>query len=462
MPENFTPPSVELQNRIQLAATRITDLLLPSSLVATLCDELEFDFRRRIYSPSVTVWMFILQVISADHSCQQAVARLNSWRVAQGMPRCSSETTSYCKARLRLPLELFQRLLARTAADIYEAAAEQWLFHDREVEMVDGTTVTMADTQENQQAFPQPTSQRPGCGFPMARVVKIISLATGAVMTIAMGPYAGKLSGETSLLRTVIDSISPGKILLADRFYANYWIMAMSEMKQIDLVARVHQLRRVDFRRGLKLGHLDQIVAYRRPKQRPKWMTRRQYDCYPKIILVRHLRYRVTQKGFRTTEITLATTLLDAAVYTADDLADLYYRRWQVELHIRSVKTQMQMEHLRCKSPEMVRKEIYCHLISYNLVRTAMVASALRFVIAPAKLSFTGAMQALEEFAATLRLHSGRQSEQWDNLLETIHEITVGDRPGRLEPRMKKRRPKNYKLMRKPRQSITTREALAC
>lgn len=450
MQSHSTSSPAEVQSQLKNASSLVIDLLLPSSVVVKICQELGYEYRERVYTPMVTIWMFITQVLSADHSCQQALARLNAWRVTQGLSRVSSQTTAYCKARGRLPEKIFERLLQWTAARCNEATKHSWLFHGREVEMVDGSTLTMADTDENQQAYPQMKSQKPGCGFPIARIVQVFSLATGAITMMAIGPYAGKETGETSLLRTLLSRISAGKILLADRFYASFWMLALSELKNVDLVARVHQRRHVDFRRGLRQGYCDQIVGYAKPA-RPKWMSRREYKKYPDFILVRHLRYKVTQKGFRTREITLVTTLLDSAVYTAEELADLYRRRWLVELHIRSLKTQMQMEHLRCKSPQMVRKEIYAHMIGYNLVRAAILACALKFNLCPSQLSFTGAMQAVEEFGATLRLRSGRREEQWQNLLATISELEVGHRPGRSEPRELKRRPKQYKLMQQPR-----------
>jgi len=190
-------------------------------------------------------------------------------------------------------------------------------------------------------------------------------------------------------------------------------------------------------------------------------MSEEEYATYPSFIIIRHLKYKVEQKGFRVREITLATTLLDASVYEAEELASLYRRRWMVELHIRSLKTQMQMDHLRCKSPQMVRKEIHCHMIGYNLVRAAMLASALKYGLCPTRLSFTGAMQAVEEFASSLRLQSGHRKAQWENLLETISELTVGDRPGRQEKRELKRRQKNYKLMQSPRNPNRNRYATA-
>jgi putative transposase len=450
-----TPSPAEVQSQLKNTSSLVLDLLLPSFKVVEICRDLGYAYRERAYSPMVTIWMFITQVLSADHSCQQAVTRLNAWRVVRGLSKVSSRTTSYCKARGRLPEKLFEQLLQWTATRCNEAARREWLFHGREVDMVDGSIVTMADSDENQEVYPLMKNQRPGCGFPIARIVQVFSLATGAVNMMAIGPYAGKETGETSLLRTLLNQFTPEKILLADRFYASFWLLTLSELSKVDLVARVHQRRKVDFRRGLRQGYCDQIVSYTKP-ERPYWMSPSEYAKYPAFILVRHLRYKVTQKGFRSRQITLVTTLLDGAVYSAEELAALYHRRWLVELHIRSLKTYMQMEHLRCKSPQMVRKEIYAHMIGYNLVRAAMLACALRFNMCPSQLSFTGAMQAVEEFAATLRLRSGGREEQWQNLLATISELTVGGRPGRSEPRELKRRPKNYKLMRTPRSSTAT------
>jgi hypothetical protein len=460
VPINLIDSDDKTQSKLHSASMLVRDFLAPNSQVLRICDELGYEFRDRIFNPMITVWMFVTQVISSDKSCQKAVTRLNAWRVAKGLPKVSSETTSYCKARCRLPEALFERLLRWTAIRCEEATSQTWLFRGRVVEMVDGWTVTMADTQENQEEYRQMASQKPGCGFPIARMIGMFSLATGAINFTAMAPYQGKETGETSLLRTILDRILPGHILLADRYFASFWLLAMSELRNIDLVARAHHLRKVDFRRGLKQGYLDQIVAYHRP-QRPSWMSKKEYNKYPKFILVRHLRYKIAQKGFRTREITLATTLLDAEVYDAEELASLYGRRWSVELHIRSLKTQMKMEHLRCQSPQMVRKEIHCHMIGYNLVRAAMLVSALKFHLCPTQLSFTGAMQAVEEFASCIRHRSGRYAEQWESLLQTISELTVGKRPGRQEPRELKRRPKKYKLMQKPRNPNRNRYATA-
>ncbi len=311
--------AADVQSKLQAAKTLCLDLLMPSATIEALCTEVGHKFRDCAYTPMVVVWMFITQVLAADHSCQQAVARLNAWRIAQGLTRVSSETTSYCKARLRLPVKLFKQLLSWTASKCEDVRSEAWLFHDRVVEMVDGWTVTMADTAKNQRAYPQMACHKPGCGFPIARMVGIFSLATGAIKDMAIGPYKGKQTGESSLLRRLLDLVSPGTILLADRYYATFWLLAASEMRKIDLVARVHTLRKVDFRRGLKLGYFDQLVAYAKPV-RPQWMSEEQYATFPTIILVRHLKYKVEQRGFRSRVITLATTLIDPETYKAEEL----------------------------------------------------------------------------------------------------------------------------------------------
>ncbi|WP_236696780.1 IS4 family transposase [Rhodopirellula islandica] len=440
----------EVQSKVEAAKRLCTEFLTPNPKVNEICQEIGHQFRDSDYNPAVVVWLFITQVLSKDHGCQQAVTRFNNWRIANSMTRVDDDTGAYCKARSRLPEVLFEKLLAWTAETIDAATDRTWLFHDRVVEMVDGWTVTMADTATNQKEYPQIANQKPGCGFPIARMIGVFSLATGAINHLALSAYQGKQTGETSLLRSILDRILPGRILLADRYYATFWLLAASEMRGIDLVARVHHKRKVDFRRGLRQGHLDQLVVYQKP-HRPYWMSQEEYDQFPSSIFVRHLKYKIEQKGFRVREITLATTLLDAEVYTAEELAELYHRRWLVELHIRSLKTQMQMDHLRCKKTSSIRKEIHAHMIGYNLVRSAILAASLRFDRCPSKLSFTGAMQSLEDYGNYLRLGSGEPDKQWSSMLKTISELSVGNRPGRSEPRELKRRPKQYKLMQQPR-----------
>jgi hypothetical protein len=279
----------------------------------------------------------------------------------------------------------------------------------------------------------------------------LFCLSTGAALDVAMAAYRGKKTGENSLLQTLIDLLFPGDILLADRYYATFANMHQAIAGGYDVVMRSHHKRKIDFRRGFKLGSYDQIVVYSKPARRPVWASKHEYENWDDFILVRHVSYEVKRKGFRTCRIILATTLLNSTRYSLEDLADLYSRRWQVELDIRSLKTHMQMEHLRCKSPSMVRKEIYAHMIAYNLVRDLVVYTSIIYDTSPKRLSHTGAVQALNAFATKLDADSARIDSLEAALYESIVEHPIGDREPRIHPREIKRRPKPYKLMNQPR-----------
>ena len=429
-------------------------------VVESICHQIGHAFNKTAYRPMNVVWMFILQVLSHDNDCVTAVTRLNSLRAEQGLSKLSSDSSAYCKARGRLPEELFGKLLRFSADRCGEVIDHTWRWCSREVYLVDGWTVTMSDTAENQREYPQMRSQRPGIGFPIARMVGVFSLASAAAVELAIGPYRGKSTGEPSLLRRILPNIPRGGVLLADRYYGSFWMLAQSERSGIDLVTRTHQLRRIDFRRGLKHGSLDQVVRYERPPK-PRWMTAQEYATYPRSIFVRHLRYRVQRKGYRTKTVTIATTLLDAGQYTVEELSGLYGRRWEVELHIRSIKTHMQAEHLRCHRPSMIRKEIHTHLIAYNLIRLTIEASALAHQLRPTRLSFERSRGELCEYAGCVRTGGSNLAGRWKRMLSSIAEAIIGDRPGRQEPREVKRRPKNYKLMTKPRDPNRNRYAKA-
>lgn len=435
------------------------DTRLSVEAIRQACQDCGHEFRERVYSPAFTIWMFIGQVLSADQSCRDAVSRLNVWRVAHGKKPVSADTTSYVKARQRLPEDVLLKLAQSSAQDCNAQAKSNWLWKDRVVKTVDGFTVTMPDTLENQHDYPQPSSQKPGVGFPIVRVVMIFSLAVGAALEIALGKYGGKEVGETSLLRKLLQTILTGEILLADRFYATYWLLATAWQNDFDLVCRSHHKRKVDFRRGVKLGAFDRIVSYAKPEQKPYWMTIEEYRAAPEFIYVRHLRYQVTQTGFRTREIVVATTLLNAVQYSVEDIANLYRQRWQVEIDIRSLKTHMKMEHLRCKSPGMVRKEIYCNMLAYNLVRRTIVESSLIHDKVPRHISFKGTVLALNAFLTAWLSHVPNIEKHYHCMMLSISEQLIGDRPDRIEPRKVKRRPKPHKLLTEPRAIARKRAA---
>ena len=447
-----------LANQFRNSDSLFFDSQLSKESIHTACRALGHKFRDRIYSPAITVWMFIGQVLSADQSCRDAIARLNVWRVARGKCPASTDSTSYVEARQRLPEQLLLELARTSGEECANQAQANSLWKGRVVKTVDGLTLTMPDTVENQKEYPQSKSQKPGVGFPIMRVVMIFSLAVGAVREIAIGKYSGKQVGETSLLRTLLHTIHPGEVVLADCYYATYWLLATAWQKDFDVVCKSHHKRKIDFRRGIKLGPLDQIVGYIKPKQRPYWMTVEEYAAMPGEIFVRHLRYDVSQRGFRTRTVVIATTMLHSGDYTVEDIADLFRQRWQVEIDIRSLKTHMKMEHLRCQSPEMVRKEIYCHMLAYNLVRRVIVESALIFDKLPRQLSFKGAVQALNAFMSVMTARGPNIEQHYQCMLLSVSENDIGDRPNRIEPRKIKRRPKSYTYLNEPR-SIARKRA---
>jgi hypothetical protein len=414
-------------------------------------------FRDRIFTPTVTLWTFLSQVLSQDHSCREAVLRLIALHVARGETPCAPRTSSYCEARDRLPLGVIRRLARRTHDDLETQRPEAWAWKGRPVCLVDGTTVSMPDTEANQRAFPQSTSQAPGLGFPVARLLALISLATGAVRDLAMSPYKGKETGETALLRSLLDRLQPGEIVLGDRYFAGYFTIALLIKRGVDGLFRMHQLRKHDFRRGRRLGVEDHVVRWRKP-QRPEWLDQESYDQIPDELLIRELRVRVHVPGYRVEELVLATTMLDAPAYTKDELAALFLERWNIELDLRAIKSEMTMDILRCKTPEMVEKEVWIHLLAYNLIRGLMAAAAEASGKRPRQLSFKGALQAMESFGDPLRLSRGRRRVALlEALLHAIAAQEVGDRPGRVEPRAIKRRPKPHDLLSQPRAEARNR-----
>jgi hypothetical protein len=412
----------------------------------------------RVYSPLVTLWVFLSQVLSADHSCRAAVARLIAHRTSRGQKACSAETGAYCQARDRLPETLFSDVACSVGRALDAKADQRWLWKGRRVYLFDGTTVTMPDTPENQQAYPQVYNQRPGAGFPIARIGALISLACGAVLNLGVCRYAGKGQGEVSLLRTLWDILCPGDILLTDRLQANWANILFLQQRGVELVSRLNKAhRRADFRRGRRLGDDDHIVRWFKPTS-IRSLDRNTYQALPESITIREARIPVTQPGFRTTSIVVVTTLLDPRQTTKEDLATLYRARWNNELDLRSIKSTMQMRDLRCKTPESVRKEIWTHILAYNLIRTIMAQAAAKHDILPRSISFKGSIQTLEAFQPLIESGAARNPAQrlrmYHDLLNAIATHRVADRPDRYEPRLKKRRRNHYGWLTKPRNEV--------
>lgn len=424
--------------------------VLTAERLEQACREEQASWREAVWTPLLTLWAFLSQVSSADGSCRLTVSRVLAWLVSRGEEPCSPKTDPYCKARQRLPESLLQRLMRETGRSLHKLSPAAWLWNNRRVKIVDGTTVSMPDTAENQMGYPQPTSQQPGLGFPIARLVVVLCLSCGTVLDAVLGCYHGKQQGENSLLRTLDQALEPGDVLLADRYYGGWFDIAWWQQRGVDVVTRLHQQRR-DLRRGRRLGQDDHVVVWAKP-QRPDWMDEETYQSLPAQLELREVRVRVAQSGFRTEVIVVVTTLLDAEVYSASELATLYRLRWHAELDLRSLKVALGLDVLRCKSPEMVRKEVWAHLLAYNLIRGVMAQAAEELGCHPRKLSFTGALQAMTSFAERLLEADAEKFEElYEWLLIAIGANQVGDRPDRVEPRAYKRRPKPYPLLTEPR-----------
>src|SRR5262245_7950996 len=417
----------------------------------------------RICSPLVTLWVFLGQVLSADHSCRAAVARLIAHRLAQGQRPCSAQTGAYCQARQRLPESFFSSVACSVGRALDEKVERRWLWQGRRVYLFDGTTVTMPDTPDNQAAYPQVYNQKPGLGFPIARLGAITSLACGAVVNLGFCQYAGKGQGEVSLLRRLWDVLRPGDVLLADRLTANWATIALLQQRGVELVSRLNKAhRKADFRRGRRLGTEDHIVRWAKPTS-IRSLDRETYQALPESVTVREVRVRVPQPGFRTRSVVVVTTLLDPRQATKEDLAALYRARWNAELDLRSIKSAMQMRELRCKAPELVRKEVWAHILAYNLIRTVMAQAAATHDVLPRSISFTGAMQTLEAFQPLLEGRAASDAvgrlRLYHELLDAIASHRVGDRPDRYEPRVKKRRRNHYGWLTRPRAEMKRKMA---
>lgn len=428
------------------------ELLSAERIVAAL-EAAGVTFRDRIYSPMVTLWAFLSQVVARNSSCQDAVSRVLADRVARGEAACSPDTSSYCEARLRLPESVLSGLTRDVGQELHRQAPEEWLWHGRHVAIVDGSTAPMADTPENQQEYPQSRTQKPGLGFPLMRFVVVLSLAVGTVLECVMGASRGKQTGEQSLFRQTWDVLKPDDIVLGDRLYDGYRDIAALKDRGVDSVFGKNQSRRCDFRRGRSLGKDDHVVAWKKPKyDSSRFESREEWEALPDEMEMREIRAVIRRKGFRTRTVIIVTTLLDAEAYPTKDLIDLFAQRWHCELDLRSIKQSLGMHHLKCKSPEMVRKELWAHLLAYNLIRVRMAQAAARHGVEPRNLSFSAAQQLMRTFAPYLERTSGAEHRRLESeLLRAIARSRIPHRPGRKEPRAVKRRVQKYSYLTKPR-----------
>jgi hypothetical protein len=414
------------------------DVLTEANILDVLNDY-GVKYRDRVFNPVTTIWGFLSQVLSDDQSCGDALSRIIAHRAANGVAVCSPNTASYCNARSRIHTGVLRTLARRTAQELQKSVADEWKWNGRAVFIVDGSHVSMPDTPENQASYPQPEVQEPGIGFPLARLAVLLSLATGACHDLAIAPYTGKGTGETTLLRQMYDSLSPGDVIVADALFDNYFVACELRQRGIELVARV-QAERVGSR-TLESRPDGDVIVWPRP-QKPRGMSGERYRSYPESLTMRQVSVDARGQNTRAEQFKVVTTILDASI-DGGQIGALYERRWNGEVDIRSIKSTMKMEILRCKTPEMVHKEIWAHLLAYNLLRTVMAVAASESAVEPRQISFKGAKQALMAFAPKLEAARPEQRARLvDAMLKAVAYHRVGDRPGRWEPRARKRRPK--------------------
>lgn len=421
----------------------IFDQALSATAIAGLVNTHMPNHRERTYAPLDTLRLFVGQVLSADRACQDVVGRRLSERIAQGQSESSLISGAYCDARQRLPSIIPITLGKALGAQLESLAPTDWRWQGRSIKIFDGTTVSMPDTISNQKAYPQSHEQKPGLGFPIARIGALIGLASGAMLGYQVVACEGKGTGEQTLLGNLLDQLDADDVVLADALLATWWIIEGTTRRGADVVMAQHGKRITDFTRGQRLGKNDHVVQWPRPPK-PKTMSAEQYADYPEFIIMRE----VEANGR-----VLVTTLLDAKTITPAALASLYKMRWNIEVDFRTIKATLAMDVLRCKSQPMIEKEIAVYFLAYNLVRWAMVKAALLADVLPRVLSFSGTKRLLSAFADQLRRTSGDQTL---NLIATVLRhiggLRLPQRCDRIEPRAKKRRPKKLPLLTVPRQ----------
>jgi len=373
----------------------------------------------------------------------------------------ADDDSAYCQARARLPLEWLQECVDEVGCSLQQGLSEAQRWCGRVVKVLDATTLTANDTPANQEQFPQHPDQAPGCGFPLLRLVGLFCLASGALLGWNAGDY---WQSEMALAATLWDWLKAGEVLLADRYYGCYRVLALVRTRQADAVCRLHGSRRADFRNGQRLGPMDRLVTWTRPKAAPAGLSREQWLAFPATLTVRLVRVRVEEKGFRTRTVTLVTTLLDAEKYPPSALAALYRRRWQVELSFRQIKIALGMEHLAVRTPAMIQRSLTMHLLAYQLMRALMQEAAQTWDVPLERISFVGSVDAVRPFGeALLRARTKRaRTALMAELLRVLAADAVPERPGRNEPRLLKRRPKRFGRLERPRQWYRQRLARGC
>lgn len=403
------------------------------------------------FPPDVIFWLFLYQVLNYGVSCREALRKFLAWLAAEEGRRASFNTAGYCKARDKLRVKDLEKISQGVADKMLESETSDDLWCGRSVKVIDGSGISMPDTPQNQEAWPQSAHFKQGCSFPVMRIVAMFSLASGAITALAKGPLK---TSERSLFRKLWSKLEPGDIALADRGLCSLADFFLLKQKGVDCVMRKNQRRSVGVTFQKWLGKNDRLVLWHKTSARPDWLSEDQWDNIPDKLVVRELKITAKVKGFRSKTLEVATTLTDHKKYPPGALAELYFRRWMAELYLRDIKTTMGMDILKCKTPEMIEKELWMHVIAYNLVRAVMQQAANSHRLSCECLSFKGSVSTIRQWSPLLsqpQMDNNRRQILYNLMLYYIAYDTVPYRPFRSEPRAKKRRPKNYQLLNKPR-----------
>lgn len=421
---------------------------LPAPLLSTEDDG--SNSRERIFSLRLTLECFLWQMLKPRTSCREVVRQVQALFRLQGRGPVDEGDSAYVQARQRLPRERLERALTATAQAAERRVGRPAQLQGRAVKVVDGSTTQLADTPENQQRFPQPSSQKPGCGFPVIRFVALLSLTSGAILKVMLESLH---SHDLRLLHRLAEALAPGDIVLGDRAYGEYTTAASLPRLGVDLVARLHHQRKVDFRKAKRLAKNDGLFVWAKGYQQSDILSPAEWALLPAQITVRIIRFTTTIRGFRGRRVTLVTTLLDPKPYPAEQLIGLYARRWRLELCFRDIKSTLGMEQLRCKTPEMAEKELLAYLIAHNLIRCVIAEAVARFPADLERISFKGAVDALRQYSTAIAQARNQKMRRqlWEDLLLNLIRDLVPLRPNRKEPRAVKHRPKAYPLLNQPR-----------
>ena len=440
---NHNQSTLNLQQKIIAKRVKNThwdhwaDMMSKQDLIP-IVEEYSKKSRHRIYTPKQTLSMFLAQATGEDRSCQKAVNDTALNLLSSDQASCSISTGAYCKARQRLSESMITDMCKSVALSNEKKVKDRWRFRGRAIYLVDGTAITMPDTVENQKKYPQPNFQKPGLGFPLCRVVGIISLTSGSLINAAVSPYSGKETGEQSLLRGMLDTFKKGDIILADALYSTYALLTYVIEHGIDIVFVQNgaRTRTTDFTQGEILGKNDHLITIKKPKDKPEWMSQEEFDQKPNEITIREL--KVGGK-------ILISTMLCSKTTSAKMIKNLYKDRWHIEVDFRNIKTTLGLKTFSCKTPEMVLKEMWVYFLAYNMIRTLMLGSAIANKLLPRQLSFKHTLQLLISYLP--KLHE----IAYKDLLALIGKKRIGNREGRIEPRAIKKRHNNYPLLMKPR-----------